>query len=142
MIEFLVLFSSAFGAATILPFFSEIALVAMVEGGFNLWMVWLVATVGNSLGAAVNWVLGLYIEKFQHRRWFPFSEKDMDRGHRWFNRYGKWSLILAWLPFGGDAITLIAGVFRVDWWSFILITTTGKGLRYAAVIGIYTGFWG
>ena len=120
MISYLLLFSSAFLAATILPFYSEVLLYALLRDGGDPWILVAVATLGNTLGAVVNWVLGLYILKFQNKRWFYFSHKQIEKAQAWFQRYGVWSLLLAWLPLGGDALTLIAGIMRVKFWPFLL----------------------
>ena len=92
-----------------------------------------VATIGNTLGAVVNWVLGLFILQFKHKRWFYLSDKQIDRAQSWYQRYGQWSLLFAWLPIGGDALTLIAGIMKVRLAWFILLVGTGKALRYIVV---------
>ena len=92
------------------------------------------ASVGNTLGAIVNWWLGRYLIHFQHRRWFPFKPDQLGRGQQWFNRYGVWTLLLAWLPIGGDALTFIAGIMRVPLWLFVVLVGIGKSVRYAVVI--------
>jgi membrane protein YqaA with SNARE-associated domain len=136
MISYLLLFGSAFLAATLLPFYSEVLLYALLREGGDPVMLVLVATLGNTLGAVVNWLLGLYLLKFQDRRWFYFSRAQIDTAQRWYQRYGFWSLLLAWLPVGGDALTLIGGVMRVRLWLFLLLVGTGKGLRYVSVVYI------
>jgi membrane protein YqaA with SNARE-associated domain len=134
MIAYLLLFSSAFLAATILPFYSEVMLYALLrEGGDPLILV-IVATLGNTLGAVVNWGLGLYLSHFQDRRWFYFSRRQIDGAQRWFQRYGYWSLLMAWMPIGGDALTLIAGVLKVRLSIFLVLVGTGKALRYISVV--------
>ncbi len=134
MISYLLLFSSAFLAATILPFYSEVLLYVLLRDGGDPWILVAVATLGNTLGAVVNWVLGLYILKFQNKRWFYFSHKQIEKAQTWFQRYGIWSLLLAWLPLGGDALTLISGIMRVRFWPFLLLVGIGKGLRYIFVV--------
>lgn len=131
--DYLSLFASAFLAATILPFYSEVVLLALISKGGNIMLLVIIATVGNTLGAMVNWWLGLYIQRFKHKRWFYFKEKQIERAQAWFNRYGRWSLLMAWLPIGGDALTLIAGIMRVPLFVFVLLVAIGKGSRYAAI---------
>jgi membrane protein YqaA with SNARE-associated domain len=131
---------SAFGAATILPFYSEIAFIGMLEQGFAPFWVWLVATAGNSLGAVVNWILGRFFTRFEERRWFPFKPESLHRSQTWFQKYGVWSLLLAWLPLVGDALTFVAGVMRVRFELFFVLTAIGKGTRYAVLYFIYSGF--
>ena len=139
MIAYLLLFGSAFLAATILPFYSEVYLFALLREGGEPFVLVAVATLGNTLGAVVNWILGLYLLHFQDRRWFYFSREQVDRAQRWFQRYGFWSLLFAWMPVGGDALTLIAGIMRVRLWLFLLLVGSGKALRYIAVV--YFSHW-
>lgn len=136
-----IIFISAFGAATVLPFYSEIAVVAAIQNNFNPWFVWAAASLGNTLGSILNWLLGMYLERFKHRRWFPFKPTQLSKAQAWFNRYGVWSLLLAWLPIGGDALTLIAGVMRVRFWLFIVLVAIGKSIRYGLVIGTMLYFF-
>ncbi len=141
MIEHSILFISAFLAATILPFYSEVVLFAYLQQGINPYSLIAVAAVGNTLGGAVNWVLGVYIQRFKDRRWFYFSEKQIVRAQDWFQRYGTWTLLLAWLPIGGDALTLIAGIMRVRFGFFILLVGIGKTMRYIFVVAL-NGWFG
>lgn len=130
---YLLLFGSSFLAATILPFYSEVVLFALLREGGDPAVLVAVATLGNTLGAVVNWLLGLYLLHFQDRRWFYFSREQIARAQRWFQRYGFWSLLLAWAPVGGDALTLVAGIMRVRLWLFLLLVGSGKALRYISV---------
>lgn len=133
MTDYLLLFASAFLAATILPFYSEIVLVAKLHEGASAWGLIGVATLGNVLGACVNWWLGKWLLHFKDRRWFYFSDQQIDRAQHWFNRYGVWTLLFAWLPIGGDAFTLIAGIMRVKIMTFLILVTIGKFARYLVV---------
>ena len=102
------LFLIAFGAATVLPAQSEFALVAMLlQGHYPTSMLLLVATAGNVLGAVLNWVLGTYIEKLQHKRWFPLKPKQLHRAQATYHRWGYWSLLMSWAPFIGDLLAAI-----------------------------------
>ncbi len=136
---YLLLFATAFLAATILPFYSEVLLLAMLRDGGDPVALVAVATLGNTLGAVVNWLLGLYLLHFRKRRWFYFSERQIERAQGWYLHYGFWSLLLAWMPIGGDALTLIAGVMRVRLWLFLVLVGTGKALRYVSVV--YLADW-
>ncbi len=137
--SYLLLFGSAFLAATILPFYSEVVLFALLREGGDATALVLTASLGNTLGAVVNWWLGLYLLHFRHRRWFYFSDAQIDKAQRWFQRYGVWTLLLAWLPIGGDALTLIAGIMRVRLSLFLLLVGSGKTLRYISVV--YLADW-
>ena len=127
------MFASAFLAATVVPFASEITLAAAIAaGGAVPWLV-VVATVGNTLGATVNWALGRYIERFRDRPWFPADARRIERAQAWFRRYGVWTLLLAWVPAVGEPMTVIAGAMRVRIVPFVILVAIGKGLRYVVI---------
>ncbi|MTJ05483.1 MAG: DedA family protein [Sediminimonas qiaohouensis] len=132
------LFAAAFGAATILPFQSEVVFVTLQVGGtLPVSALILVASIGNVLGAVVNYVMGLWVEHFRYRRWFPASQAQMDRAQRWYARWGVWTLLLSWAPFG-DAFTVVAGVMRTHWIVFVVLVTLAKTGRYAVLAWLTT----
>ena len=131
------LFLAAFLAATILPAQSEFVLAALiVSGRYDLTLLLTVATAGNTLGAVVNWVLGRSIERFRDRKWFPISPAKLERATGWYQRWGKWSLLLSWAPVMGDALTLVAGVLRVRLATFLTLVLLAKGGRYLVLAWI------
>lgn len=133
------LFLSAFGAATILPIQSEIVFVGMQVAEYPALMLVLVAGLGNTLGAVVNWFLGRWIERFRDRKWFPAGGKALDRAQRWYHRYGKWSLLLSWAPFIGDPLTIVAGVMRERLLDFVILVTIAKFGRYVFLAAVTAG---
>jgi membrane protein YqaA with SNARE-associated domain len=134
------LFVTAFVAATILPAQSEAALVGLLLAGHPAWLLLTVATVGNVLGSVVNWGLGRAFETFRHRRWFPVSGQTMEKASGWYQRFGRWSLLLSWAPFIGDPLTIAAGVLRERLTVFVALVTLAKAGRYAVLIWI-AGSW-
>lgn len=129
------LFLTAFLAATVLPVQSEILLAALhVSETHSKATLVSVATAGNVFGSVVNWLLGRYLVHFQDRRWFPVSRTLIDRATGWYRRWGFWSLLLAWMPFIGDPLTLVAGILRENFWIFLALVTIGKAARYLAVV--------
>ncbi len=138
MDPYLSLFAVSFLAATLLPAYSEVVFAGLLAAGHDPLTLWCWATAGNTLGSAVNWTMGRYLLHFQDRRWFPFRADALDGAQRWFQRYGVWSLLLAWAPIGGDALTFVAGVMRVRFAIFITLTGFGKGARYAVLLGLVT----
>ena len=125
------LFAVSFVAATILPAQSELALVGlMLLGKYPVWSLIAVASVGNILGSCVNWWLGGFAERFRDRKWFPVSSQALDKAQRWYHRYGRWSLLLSWLPIVGDPLTVAAGFLREPFWSFLILVSIAKIARY------------
>lgn len=133
---YLSLFVAALLSATLLPGSSEVILVALQQNGYAALGLWAVATLGNTLGSCVNYALGRYALHWQDRRWFPVSPSQLEKGQRWFANYGKWSLLLAWLPVVGDPITLFAGIMRLRFTVFLILTAIGKAARYAILLGL------
>jgi membrane protein YqaA with SNARE-associated domain len=133
--EFAALFFAAFLAATLLPGSSEALLAGLVlTGTGHSWGLLAIATAGNTLGSVVNWLCGRFLARFQDRRWFPVSPRKMDETAKWFEHYGIWSLLFAWVPIIGDPITVIAGTLRVPFLLFVTLVAIGKAARYLFVL--------
>jgi membrane protein YqaA with SNARE-associated domain len=92
-----------------------------------------VASAGNVLGAVINWFLGREVRRFAGRRWFPVTPAALQSASKWYHRYGRWSLLASWLPVVGDPLTVVAGVLREPFWSFLVLVTIGKTARYAVL---------
>lgn len=136
----LTMFGTAFGAATLLPFQSEIVFAGLqARGTVPLPALIAVASVGNTLGSVLNYVMGRMVERLRGSRWFPVTDRQLDRAQDWYRRYGVWSLLLSWAPFG-DAITVAAGIVRTPFWLFVLLVGFAKTARYAVVAAITAGF--
>ena len=132
--SYLAVFLSAFVAATLLPAQSEAVLsFYILSAPQTVFALILVATVGNVLGSVVNWVVGFYATRFQNRKWFPATPSQMQRAEKFYHKYGRYSLLLSWVPFIGDPITVIAGVLREPIFSFLLLVTIAKSARYIAL---------
>ena len=137
------LFAAAFLAATILPAQSELFLATLVlsdPGRMGLLVA--VATAGNVLGSVVNWVLGRFLTRFQGRRWFPVRPAAMARAERAYRRWGRWSLLLSWVPVIGDPLTVVAGVLRERLAVFVMLVAAAKAGRYVAVAWLANGWSG
>jgi membrane protein YqaA with SNARE-associated domain len=134
------LFALAFAAATILPAQSEAALAGLLAtNSFSPAMLVLVAGTGNVLGSVVNWGLGRGIERFRDKSWFPLRPATLNRATNFYRRYGRWSLLLSWMPIIGDPLTVVAGVLREPLWSFVAIVAVAKISRYLVVAGAVLG---
>jgi membrane protein YqaA with SNARE-associated domain len=134
------LFLIALAAATILPLQSEPALVGLLLADYSPWLLLVVASAGNVLGSTINWGLGRAIDRYGSRRWFPASAAMLDRAQVWYRRYGRWSLLLSWVPVIGDPLTVVAGVLRERLAVFLVLVTIAKVGRYLALIGVTLWF--
>ncbi len=135
MMALIGLFFSALIAATLFPMGSEVVLLALLDQGQHpVWLLWGIATCGNTLGSCINYAIGYWTSehvthKYEHSR-------SWQQGQRLYQRYGIWSLLFAWLPIIGDPLTLIAGLARTNFKLFIALVIIGKGGRYAFLIAL------
>ena len=137
MVAYFLLFGSALVAATVLPLQSEAVLVTLLlSGDHSPIALLLVATVGNVLGAVINWVLGRSLLRFKHNRWFQSSEQQLERAQGWYRRYGRWSLLGSWLPAVGDPLTVAAGLMREPLVPFLILVTISKASRYLVLTAL------
>ena len=131
------MFTAALVAGTFLPFLpasSELVLGGFLAAGQGEpVLLVLAATVGNTVGAIINYGVGRYVSELAGRRWFPATETQIERASDRFNHYGVWILLLTWLPLIGDIITTIAGLLRTNFQLFLALTTIGKFFRYFAI---------
>ncbi|MDO4222481.1 MAG: YqaA family protein [Acinetobacter sp.] len=139
---YLILFATAFIAATLFPAQSEAVLLSLLyQKQYSPLLLIAVASTGNILGSCINWYLGLHLQRFQQHRWFPFSAQSLAKAQHFYQRYGVYSLLLSWLPIIGDPITLIAGVLKTPFWRFVIIVSMAKIGRYVFIYLIYLGLW-
>ena len=131
---YLSLFIISFLAATILPFSSELTLGGLVAtSSYDNLLLLIVASLGNVLGSVINWILGFYSSKLSKKKWFPFKDEQIEKSSKWFNKFGRWSLLFAWVPIIGDPLTLAAGLLRVKFIEFLILVTIGKVSRYLVI---------
>ncbi len=131
---YLSLLTVSFMVATIVPFGSEVYFATLLSlGKYNNFLLLVSASVGNVLGSVFNWICGYYINYFIKKSWFPIKKDKIKKGTDLFNKYGKWSLLLSWVPFVGDPITFVAGTLRFSFIPFIILVSIGKIGRYLVI---------
>lgn len=132
-------FLISFVSATLLPLGSEPTVFAVVEANEAMfWPVMAVATIGSTLGGAVDYWMGYGTNK-------AFSKERESRWFGWLKRYGSKTLLLAWLPVIGDPICTLAGWLRLPFWPSVAYMAIGKFARYVLVtwllLYVPDGFW-
>jgi membrane protein YqaA with SNARE-associated domain len=134
LVEYASLGFSAFTSASLLPGTSEMVLALLWYQKLNIVLLWCVATAGNVAGSLLNYWLGLQCQRFSSQRWFPIKPAEFNRAQHWMTKFGTPILMFSWLPVVGDPLTLMAGVFRLPLWRFLLLMVLAKGGRYAALL--------
>lgn len=133
------LLAIAFASATILPLQSEALLAALLVARRDPVALVLVATVGNVAGSTVNWWLGRRLAALRRPGWLRISDASLQRAGERYRRYGKWSLLLSWVPVIGDPLTLMAGFLNERLTTFLVLVTIAKSVRYVLVTLIVLG---
>lgn len=138
MTDYTTLFFSALISATLFPMGSEGVLLYLIDSGGIVTLLILTAAVGNTLGALVNYYLGLKGFGYIVDKGYV-TKKRAEKSHMIFEKYGAYALLLSWMPVIGDPITFIAGAARYDVRFFTLIVAFAKTARYIfiAVTFIY-----
>lgn len=125
-------------AASIVPFSSELFVIAMPPLGFNPWLVGLVATLGNVAGALTMYWLGVKGHDYVVQR-YKVKKERLEQAENWFRKWGAPALLLAGLPVIGDPICLAAGATHMRMPKFLAWTFVGKGWRYILILGALEG---
>lgn len=129
------IFAFCFLGATLLPLPTELAIYQGLELGYSPFAIWLYASVGNGLGALSSYALGYWGE---HR----ISEKQKNgkiwkKAEKWMLKYSKWALLWSWLPYIGDPMCILAGLFRIPLPIFVLFVWGTRTLRFALLIWFF-----
>jgi membrane protein YqaA with SNARE-associated domain len=136
---YLGLLLASFLAATILPLSSEVVLSVLLLNELNPALLVAVATVGNVLGAFTNYALGFWGSKAFVHKVLKMPEADFIKAEERFKKYGLMSLFFAWVPLIGDALTVVAGVLRINIFWFFVLVASGKLIRYIVVSYVVLG---
>jgi membrane protein YqaA with SNARE-associated domain len=135
-------FVVSFISATLLPMGSEPVLFAYVKLNPDLfWLAVAVATLGNTLGGMLDWLLGYGANKAHEK----LSGRKNYKLLKWFKKMGPPALLLSWLPIVGDPLCAVAGWLRLPWLPCIVYMAIGKFLRYVTMtyllLMVPDGFW-
>jgi len=135
-VSYFSLFLTSFASATLLPGGSEALFIYLLSEHLSPTLLLAIATLGNTLGSFVNYILGKYATDFALSKGY-MKEKHLIKASSVFEKYGAWSLLFSWLPIIGDPLTFVAGIVRYSWWKFLMIVGFAKFARY---IFVYLGF--
>ena len=134
------IFVVAFISATLLPLGSEPVVFGLVQLQPEMfWPVVLMATLGNTLGGAVDWWMGWgahkVVDKYRHS---PTHTRALD----WLEKLGPKACLLAWLPVVGDPLCAVAGWLKLPFWPCLVYMAIGKFARYTLMTGALIGLFG
>lgn len=129
------LFLSAFISSTLFPGGSEVVLAYLVaQRTYDPWVLFGVATSGNTLGGMSSWLIGLLMS------WrFPVSRLTKTRQQQAVESLQRWGsplLLFSWVPVIGDPLCVAAGWLRVNGIIALVFIGVGKALRYAVIVAV------
>ena len=127
------LFASAFISSTLFPGGSEAALLYLAsEAKDPLFLLLIIATLGNTLGAMTSWGIGRLIAiRYPAEILSKIAQK---KAVARIQKYGSPILLLSWLPIIGDPLCVAAGWLRVNWLYALVFILIGKAIRYAVLL--------
>jgi membrane protein YqaA with SNARE-associated domain len=124
-------FIVSFVSATLLPLGSEPAVFGLVKLNPDLfWPAIMVATVGNTLGGAVTWAMGVGAHRLADA--YKHSASHL-RALRWLEKLGPKACLLSWLPLAGDPLCAVAGWLKFPFWPCVAYMAIGKFARYVTM---------
>lgn len=130
------LFITAFVAATVFLMQSEALLTALLLKTQYSWLLVMAISIGNIWVLVWNWWLDVRWSVLRIENGFPRKQALLERAQAHYNKWGRWSLLLSWVPFVGDPITVMAGVMKVRLLTFVLLVVglqNGPLCRYHAL---------
>ncbi len=131
------MFISALLAGTVLPFSSEVVMVALAAAGVSPTALLITATLGNTIGGVINYWIGTLGKEEWLMRYLRTSPERMQKGIGYAQRYGYWSGLLAWVPILGSVISVALGYLRVNFVACLITFVIGKVARYIILMGSY-----
>jgi len=128
------LFISALLAGSIVPFSSELVLVALVKLGLPPTACILAATLGNTAGGMTCYYMGRlgridWIEKY-----FKVKKEKIDKMQRFLQGKGALMAFFAFLPAIGEVISIALGYMRSNVWLTTASMFAGKLIRYIILL--------
>lgn len=103
----------------------------------------LAGTLGYLVGAIAGWAIGFYGGRplLEHRgRWLHLSPQKLDRAERWFDRWGDLAVVIGRVtPVMRSFISIPAGIFRMQFWRYIVLTLIGSAIWAFALAGVGYG---
>lgn len=128
-------FVISFLSATLLPLGSEAAVYSLLVLNPSLfWPTMFVATVGNTLGGAVSWWMGLAAHKTVEK--MRTDGKAESQALAWLQRFGAKACFLSFLPAVGDPLCAVAGWLKLPFWPCVGWMAVGKFLRYVIMTAL------
>ena len=128
------LFISALLAGSIVPFSSELGMIALVKVGLSPAICVLAATLGNTAGGMTCYYMGRLGKTDGIEKYFKIKKKKIDKMQRFLQGKGALMAFFAFLPFVGEAIAIALGFMRSNVTLTVFSMFVGKLIRYIVML--------
>jgi membrane protein DedA with SNARE-associated domain len=114
------------------------------SGGWAFVTMALAGTLGYVVGSIFGWWIGRaggrpFVER--HGRLLHLGPERLDRAERWFDRYGRWAVLLGrTTPVVRSFVSIPAGVFEMPFWPYLWLTVIGSAIWAFALAGVGYAF--
>ncbi len=125
---------SLFTSLVFVPRFALAADVMVGVGGYNSYLVFIVSYIASMIGFLLNWVFGIFIRKLEKTSTFAYRVETFQKAEDFFNKKGKWILLLAAIPFWGPLFAVSAGILRYRLFHFLILVGFSKFIGQAISI--------
>lgn len=121
-------------AGTVVPFSSEVVLVALLALGFDALPLLIIASIGNWMGGMTTYWIGLMGKTIWLEKYFNVSHTKLLGFKSRIAKWGSYWALVSWVPIAGNLITAALGFFRVPILAVAIYMAIGKVARYMIVI--------
>ncbi len=128
------LFLSALLAGSVLPFSSELVLVALVKAGLDPTFCILSATLGNTIGGMSCYYIGRLGKLNWMEQYFRVKRTQVLKMQHFLHGKGSLMAFFAFLPFVGEVIAMALGFMRSNIWLTTSSMFVGKLVRYILML--------
>ena len=135
------LFISALLAGSIVPFSSELVLVALVKLGLPPIACLISATLGNTVGGMTCYYMGRLGKVSWIEKYFKVKKEKVDKMVKFLQGKGALMAFFTFLPAIGEVIAIALGFMRSNTWLTIVSMFVGKLIRYILLLDVLESAW-
>ena len=135
------LFISALLAGSIVPFSSELVVVALVKLGLPPIACLLSATLGNTVGGMTCYYMGRLGKRSWIEKYFKVKKEKVDKMVNFLQGKGAMMAFFTFLPAIGEVIAIALGFMRSNTWITLGSMFIGKLVRYILLLYALESAW-
>lgn len=128
------LFISALLAGSIIPFSSELVMIALVKVGLSPALCVVAATLGNTVGGMTCYYMGRLGKVDWIEKYFKVKKEKVEKMQQFLQGKGALMAFFAFLPFVGEVIAIALGFMRSNVWLTTTSMFAGKLIRYILML--------